>query len=109
MSRTPHADEPFLTTLTMDLTNVQAPGQGMLEYSVTLLAKKLGDRQRITLGEARGLIQSAQNAEIGVECAGLGRGIYRLEVATTLRRPEGSAEPADGLSALLEGGLLQIL
>jgi hypothetical protein len=105
-SRMLRAGQPFSIELALDLANVSAPPNVSLAYSATMFAKKMASKERLMLGEAQGTLPPRDTATIAIACADLTRGIYRVEVAVTLRPPDGA--PAAAISSYIEGGLLQI-
>jgi hypothetical protein len=102
------AGQSFIVELTCGLADATIPADLPSSYIATLSAKKMGDGQRLRLGEASGIILVKDSATITVNCGSLQRGIYRMEAAVTLLLPESLGAAPRDLSAFLEGQLIQV-
>lgn len=100
-----HHDSPFDMRLKLDLTGATlSDDDTSLSYIATTYAKRLDNGSRQIIGKVHDLISSTNTFVINIASKGLPAGLYRLETVVALnRRPD---EP--GLTALLEGGLLQV-
>jgi hypothetical protein len=103
-----HRDRPFHARLSLDLSNVQAPHDVPLNYTATIYAKKMGDRQRQILGEAAGMLRPAEQGIINIEARPLTDGVYRLEATVVLTIPSGEASLYPGVMAMMEGHPIQV-
>ncbi|HBY94628.1 MAG TPA: hypothetical protein DEP84_11820, partial [Chloroflexi bacterium] len=99
--------QPFNVRLTLDLTDVAAPQDALLDYTATIYAKNLGGPRR-AVGEARGTLPRTDSVTIDVGRSILRRGLYRLEAAVVLTVLQADPMARPGIRALLEGGLLQV-
>lgn len=100
--------QPFDVSLTLDLTEVVAPGDVPLAYTATIYAKKLGGGSRQIVGEVLGFITLADKVTVNVEGMALPQGVYRLEAFVSLTSPGMESVPRRGLLAMLKGNLLQV-
>jgi hypothetical protein len=102
------ASQPFTIGLTLDLADVTMPDDTLLDYTVTIYAKKMGSRQHQTVTEARGTILAAEAVTVSVEAEPLTQGPYRMEGIVVLTAPDHATTARGGLRAMIEGGLFQV-
>jgi hypothetical protein len=96
----------FVARLNLDMTDMAVPRGAEIAYTATLYARRLGGR-RALLGEARGTLAADDANIVEVRDLALDPGTYRLEALVALAQPN-EADSSLGLSALLEGGLIQV-
>ena len=99
------AAEPFTMTITIDLTD-PASQASRLAYNAVVVARPLTGGPKLTVARSAGLITTTPST-ISIDAAGLPPGAYRIDGAVSLREP-GSERP-EGLAALAEGLLVQVL
>ncbi|MEP7188458.1 MAG: hypothetical protein ABI901_04605 [Roseiflexaceae bacterium] len=100
-------DQPFSARLLLDLTAVAAPAETALSYYAVIHTRKMGGGVRTIVGEAQGTLAMADLAVVMVPNLTLAPGTYRPEAVIVLT-PADAAHSGIGLTAMLEGGLLQV-
>ncbi len=100
-------NQPFSARLLLDLTAVAAPAETVLSYYAVIHTRKMGGGVRTIVGEARGTLAMADLAVVVVPNLTLAPGTYRPEAVIVLT-PADEAPVGIGLTAMLEGGLLQV-
>jgi hypothetical protein len=100
-------NQPFSARLLIDLTAVAAPAETALSYYAVIHTRKMGGGARTIVGEAQGTLAMADLAVVVVPNLILVPGIYRPEAVIVLT-PADAAQVGIGLTAMLEGGLLQV-
>jgi len=95
--------QPYHVWLTLDLTEVVAPGEAPLIIKATVIFKQLGGPHQ-PVGETSSTIKLADGATLGIAGISLPPGIYRLNAFVRLT----SNEAKPGLTASLKGDLLQV-
>jgi hypothetical protein len=103
----PH-DQCFGVNLTLDLAHASLPDGGLLDFNVSLYAKKLGDGTRRLIGETQKTVPSAKVVDLTVGNASLPQGLYRLEAHLTLVPADASLSTGSDINASFPGGLLQV-
>lgn len=98
-------DQPFEVFITLDLTNIVLPSEGSVEQTVTIYAKPLGGGSHQIVGEARGILKSAEESSLKMEAKALPAGTYRLEASATFDLPTGAPVP---FGSYLKGSLLYV-
>lgn len=100
--------QPFQVHLTLNLTDVVAPRDVLLVYTVNVYAKRLGAKLRETVGEARGTITWSPQVILDLKGTTMPPGSYRLEAVVALSPSPVEPPSPLGLMALLGGGMLQV-
>lgn len=100
------ANQRIAIHLALDLSDIGAPGDMLLHYTVTISAKNLAGGQQYMIVESNNVIASGGARSIAIEGIAPPPGIYRLEAAATL--VTSPFNPSSSLAAFLEGGLLQV-
>lgn len=115
-------DEPFEVCLTLDLTELQVPGNTPLSYKASIYGKDLngrsdlvlgerwGSRSGVVLGKAQGTILPTDIVTIKVAENRLPKkGIYRLAATVVLGLPGMKPRVRPGTTAVVDGGQVQVL
>jgi hypothetical protein len=102
-SMTVAAGKPFTLRLSLDLRGAEVEGSA-LDLDAVCTARRLGGTWPQTIAELSGKVEAGDELSLELRSAGLPPGMYRLEVAVGL----GTAEAPGSLSALLDGGVLQV-
>jgi hypothetical protein len=97
------AGEPFTLRVSLDLRGAEVEGS-TLDLDAVCTARRLGGTLPQTIAELSGKVEAGDELSLELRSAGLAPGTYRLEVAVGL----GTAEAPGSLSALLDGGVLQV-
>jgi hypothetical protein len=100
------ADTPFTVRVVLDLRDVAGTGGPPLEYTATIVARRLGQRSRRTIGELNGKAEAGDEVALELTSGGLPAGTYRLNVIARVGQVD--AEQPDQLAALLDGALLHV-
>ncbi len=101
-------DEPFGVRLTLDLTELQVPGNTPLNYKASIYGKDLSSRSSLALGKAQGTIIPADTVTIKVERNTLPEGIYQLAATVILGLPGMKPKVRPGTTALINGGRVEV-
>ncbi len=101
-------NQPFNVRLSLNLTEVEASGQGPLAYTATLYAKNLGSKYPEPVGEASGTITPAETVSLDVEGLSLSTGAYRLGASVILNSPAEDQARRSNYSAYVESGVIQV-
>lgn len=96
-------DQPYLVRLTLDLTEVNEPGNLPLLYKASIFSRQLGGA-RHSIGEVFSTLRFSKSVNLDITGIGLPPGTYRLEAFAEIRYDEATPGP----SASLKGGLLQV-
>jgi hypothetical protein len=102
--RVPRPGEPFMLTVTLDLTGIEPPAEPRIRYSAIVLARPLTGAAPHVVVEGKGIV-SADTPLITLHSTGLPAGTYRLEAVIQLIEPHGGGRD---LLASAEGGILVI-
>jgi len=97
------SNHPFKLRVTLDFRQIETAPEAELTYQAIIYGRQLGARQREKMGEARGSINTANDAAVEVEGIVNSPGFYRLEVIVTLFQANTTIP---GLIAMIEGGPL---
>ena len=106
--RTLSHDEPFNVRLTLDLTELQVPGNIPLNYKASIYGKNRGSGSGLVVGEAQGTIIPADTVTIKVEGSTLPEGIYHLAGTVILGLPSMKLTVKPGTTAVIDGGQVQV-
>lgn len=111
-SRGPHRtvahDHPFDVRLTLDLSELQVPGNTPLHYKTSLYSKGHG-RPGLVIGEAQGAILADDRVAVTVGGNILQQaGTYKLAATVILGLPTMKLAAAPGTTAIIDGGLLEV-
>ncbi|MBI5564195.1 MAG: hypothetical protein HY870_04830 [Chloroflexi bacterium] len=102
------AGKKFNCRLGLDLTDMTCLQPGPAMYTVTIWAKKLGNKQRQVVGEGQGTFTCADKTTCTVEVTLTSEGVYRLEAIVTLTQPVDRLLPPGRWLAMQRGGWLQV-
>ena len=106
--RTLAHDEPFDVRLTLDLRELQVPGNAPLHYKTSIYGKGRG-RPGLVIGEAQGTIIPRDRVAITVGGNTLPEeGIYQLTATVILGLPTMKLAARPGTTAIVNGGLLEV-
>lgn len=106
--RTLARGEAFDVRLTLDLSELQVPGNAPLNYKASIYGKGRG-KHGLVIGEARGTIVLRDRAAISVGGNTLQEeGVYRLAATVIVGLPTTKLAASPGTTALVDGGLLEI-
>lgn len=97
-------DTRFSALLTLELSGLVAPG-APIGYTASIHARPIGGA-RSQVGAARGTLAAADSVTISVPDLALAPGTYRPEALVMLY--EAGSPGGRGVTALLEGGLIQV-
>lgn len=101
-------DEPFDARLTLDLSELQVPGNTSLNYKASIYGKGRGSHSGLVVGEAQGTIIPADTVTITVEGNSLPEGTYRLAAIVMLTMPDTKLTVKPGSTAVIDGGQVQV-
>ncbi len=107
--RTLTHDEPFAVRLTLDLTELQVPGNTPLNYKASIYGKEKVSRSGLVVGEAQGTIIPAPTVSIKVEGNTLPEGTYHLAANVILGLPGMKLTTRPDTTATIDGGRVQVL
>ena len=96
-------DQPYLIRLTLDLTEMNEPGDLPFLYKASVFARQLGGT-RHSIGEIVSTLKFSKSVNLDINGIALPPGTYRLEAFAEIRYDEATPGPA----ASLKGGLLQV-
>ena len=96
-------DKPYLVRLTLDLTEMNEPGDLPLFYKASVICRQLGGK-RHSIGEVFSTLNFSKSVNLDINGIGLPPGTYRLEAFAEIRYGESTT----GSTASLKGGLLQV-
>ena len=99
--------QPFTVRLTLDLTEIVASKKAPLACEATIIARQPGGPDR-TVGTAHKRIEASKSSTISVVSSGLPQGMYHLDALVRLARGGEEHRRQAGLSAYLEGDLLEV-
>ena len=94
--------------LTLDLSDVRAPGDTQFSYRASIYSKSLEGHRRQVVGETYGIITSTDKVTVNVEGIALPKGTYRLKAVVILNPVTTAPTPQAGLVASKESDLLLI-
>jgi hypothetical protein len=104
-----HVRQTFTVQCVLDLTQVISGSCIPLDYVAVVLAKKLGEKPRQIVGEARGtVVMPADRMLCTVEATITTQGTYRLESIVSLTQQGKESLPQHGLMAVQTSSLLQV-
>lgn len=106
--RNPPPDQAFDVHLLLDLSQTSIIETSQISYTVTLSAKKLGDRNRQPIGELNSSEPFDNILSLSIHCAALTRGIYRLEALVNVKLSHLEVEQQPDLMAFFESAPLQV-
>jgi hypothetical protein len=96
-------DQPYLVRLTLDLTEVNDPGELPLIYKASVFSRQLGGT-RYSIGEIVSTVKFSKSIHLDINGDRLPPGTYRLEALAEIRYDESTTRSM----ASLKGGLLQV-
>ena len=96
-------DQPYLVRLTLDLSEMNEPGDLPLLYKASVFGRQLGGT-RYSIGEIVSTLRFSKSVNLDINGIVLPPGTYRLEAFAEIRYDEARSGPADSL----KGGLLQV-
>jgi hypothetical protein len=96
-------DQPYLIRLTLDLSEMNDPGDLPLLYKASVFSRQLGGT-RHSIGETVSTRKFSKSVNLDINGIALPPGTYRLEAFAEIRYDEATPGPADSL----KGGLLQV-
>lgn len=101
-------NKPFDTRLTLDLTELQVPGNTPLNYNASIFGKS--SRTGLILGEVQGTITPTDTITIKVEGnTPLEKGTYQLVATVIVGLPTMKLRIRPGTTAVIDGGQIQVL
>jgi hypothetical protein len=96
-------DQPYLVRLTLDLSEMNEPGDLPLLYKASVFSRQLGGT-RYSIGEIVSTLKFSKSVNLDINGISLPPGTYRLEALAEIRYDEATPGPTDSL----KGGLLQV-
>jgi len=96
-------DQPYLVRLTLDLSEMNEPGDLPLLYKASVFSRQLGGT-RYSIGEIASTLKFSKSVNLDINGDRLPPGTYRLEAFAEIRYDEATPGPTDSL----KGGLLQV-
>jgi hypothetical protein len=96
-------DQPYLVRLTLDLMEVNDPGNLPLVYKASVFSRQLGGT-RYSIGEIVSTLKFSKSIHLDINGDRLPPGTYRLEALAEVKYKE----TIPGPTASLRGGLLQV-
>jgi hypothetical protein len=103
-----YAGQLFSVRFSMDLNELQRSAHTPLTYTVTVWAKKLGEKSRQIVGDQQGTCISVDKFLYTAEAVITSQGTYRLEAVATLGQPEKESSPQNCFVAAQRSRLLQV-
>jgi hypothetical protein len=100
--------QPFNVLVTLDLSDVIAPSDATLAYTVFLYAKTLGRGTRQIATERHGTLNNSDTITVQVGGTTVAQGLYLLKATVTLALQSGELAAAPDLIAIEKVGLLQV-
>jgi hypothetical protein len=108
-SRLLPSDQPFDVRLTLDLVDLQVPDNTALNYKASIYGKGRGKGSYSGLtGEAQGTLIAENLVTINVGGNMLPDGIYQLAAMVILALKDIYVTPKSGITAMVDGGQVQI-
>lgn len=101
-------DELFDVRLTLDLTELQVPGNTPLNYKASIYGKDRGSGSGLVVGEAQGTIIPADTVTIKVEGNTLPEGIFHLAANVIIGLPTMKLTVRPDTTAVIDGGQVQV-
>jgi hypothetical protein len=98
----------FRVRLSLDLTNVAGSPDVPLDCVTSVYAKRLGGGKRQIFGEAHAAIKLSDKVTVEIGGLTLSPGLYRLEASVRINLLTLRSQAPTGLTAMSDGGLLQI-
>ena len=96
-------DQPYLVRLTLDLTEMNEPGDLPFLYKASVFCRQLGGT-RHSIGEIVSTLKFSKSVNLDINGIALPPGTYRLEAFAEIRYDEATPGSADSL----KDGLLQV-
>jgi hypothetical protein len=96
-------DQPYLVRITLDLTEMNEPGDLPLFYKASVFGRQLGGTHH-SIGEIVSTLRFSKSVNLDINGDCLPPGTYRLEAFAEIRYDEATPGPTDSL----KGGLLQV-
>ena len=96
-------DQPYLVRLTLDLSEMNEPGDLPLIYKASVFSRQLAGA-RHSIGEIVSTLKFSKSVNLDINGDCLPPGTYRLEAFAEIRYDEATPGP----TASLKGGLLQV-
>ncbi len=100
--------QTFNVRLFLDLVDMKHSGQEPFNYTVAVMAKRIGGDPQQYFIKDQGTITSHNNATLNLKWSSLPQGTYRITAALTLSPRYTDAEQQPDLTASLEGGLFEV-
>src|SRR5258708_5358151 len=91
--------------LTLDLSDVRAPGDTQFSYRASIYSKSLEGHRRQVAGETYGIITSTDKVTVNIEGIALPKGTYRLKAVAILNPVTTEPTPQPGVVASKESDL----
>jgi hypothetical protein len=96
--------QPFRLGLTLELVDIDAPDNSLLDYTASIYAKKLGIGTRDLVAEKRATVPLQRRLSIPIDGILMPPGTYRLQARVKLNLPH----LGRGFETSLEGNILQV-
>jgi hypothetical protein len=103
----PH-DQPFQVRLELDLADVAMPDGQPINYTATVLARRLGTGAREKLAERHGQIPETATLTVDVPANRLPGGLYKLVTLVDITLTSDTAKPQPIQTTKLKSGMLRI-
>jgi hypothetical protein len=103
----PH-DQPFDVRLTLDLSEITAPGDTPLDYKASIYRKSRSDPSGQIVVESDGTIKPADNVTIDVVGNLLPEGSYRLAAKVILALPGTKPTSKPDIMAVIDGNRIRV-
>jgi hypothetical protein len=100
--------QPLDIRLTLDLSDINVPGDTQLSYRVSIYSKSLEEDSRHVVGETSGIVTYTDKFTVGIEGIALPKGTYRLKAMVILNPITTEPSPQSSLVVSKESDLLLI-
>ena len=100
--------QAFNVRLFLDLVEMIRSGQEAFNYTVAVMAQRIGGEPQQYFIKDHGAITSHSNATINLSWSSLPQGTYRITAALTLSPKYTDAEQQQEITTSLEGGLFEV-
>ncbi len=107
-SRAFNHKQAFNVRLYLDLAEMKLSGRGSHDYSVVVLARRMGAERQQEFIKEQGTITSNSDMTLNLKWPPLPSGTYRISAAVTISPKDTSAAPQDEFTASLVGGLYKV-
>lgn len=111
-TKSPHCilpyGQPFDVNLTLDVAEKALPEDRPFNFAASIYARRLGNHERHTIGEAHGDKLPSDKITVKVDGSILSYGIYRLEGSVSIKLAADESPTQSDLVATIKGSILQV-